>query len=64
MRHWQPLGACPCADLTRIGALCIDVRGNAGGVHVGGEKIMEATRVIRGEIDKVILTVYAEANDF
>jgi len=38
--------------------------GYAGGVHVGGEQIMEMPRIIRGEIDKVILTVYAEANDF
>ena len=27
-------------------------------------QIMEMPRIIRGEIDKVILTVYAEANDF
>ena len=64
MRHWQALGAGPFADLAGVGPLRIEGWGNPGGVHVGGEQIMEMPRVIRGEIDKVILTVYAETNDF
>ena len=64
MRHWQALGAGPFADLAGACPLRIRCGGYAGGVHVGGEQIMEMPRVIRGEIDKVILTVYAEANDF
>ena len=64
MRHWQAMGARPFADLAGVCPLRIEGRGNPGGVHVGGEKIMEMPRVIRGEIDTVILTVYAEANDF
>ena len=64
MRHWQALGAGPFADLAGVGPLGIEGGGNAGGVHVGREQIMEMPRVIRGEIDKVVLTVHAEANDF